>query len=183
MIRDADNNFKVIASMDKNNEDFILDNDLRYSRVVNSTEEAKELGLPIDVDDSLAWGTDDNFALIIHGGQPKGSEAAKALKKNRESGLYDKMKKIKKMNQTRKNALRDKIRKELRSESFINEGEWDWAESIPNPLDISDVPQKIWVFDLTREEQKKIYDYLVSSFYLLFHPQNHLLSEMHTKNI
>ena len=156
------NNFKVIASMDKNNEDFILDNDLRYSRVVNSTEEAKELGLPIDVDDSLAWGTDDNFALIIHGGQPKGSEAAKALKKNRESGLYDKMKKIKKMNQTRKNALRDKIRKELRSESFINEGEWDWAESIPNPLEISDVPQKIWVLDLTREEQKKIYDYLVS---------------------
>ena len=86
-------NFKVIASMDKNNEDFILDNDLRYSRVVNSAEEAKELGLPIDVDDSLALGTDDNFALIIHGGQPKGSEAAKALKKNRESGLYDKIKK------------------------------------------------------------------------------------------
>ena len=112
------NNFKVIASMDKNNEDFILDNDLRYSRVVNSTEEAKELGLPIDVDDSLAWGSDDNFALIIHGGQPKGSEAAKALKKNRESGLYDKMKKIKKMNQTRKNTLRDKIRKELRNEDL-----------------------------------------------------------------
>lgn len=112
------NNFKVIASMDKNNEDFILDNDLRYSRVVNSPEEAKELGLPIDVDDSLAWGTDDNFALIIHGGQPKGSEAAKALKKNREAGLYDKMKKIKKMNQTRKNVLRDKIRKELRNEDL-----------------------------------------------------------------
>ena len=134
------NNFKVIASMDKNNEDFILDNDLRYSRVVNSTEEAKELGLPIDVDDSLAWGTDDNFALIIHGGQPKGSEAAKALKKNRESGLYDKMKKIKKMNQTRKNTLRDKIRKELRNEDLeywgvkgdkmgpLKEDDFSWAD-------------------------------------------------------
>lgn len=111
-------NFKVIASMDKNNEDFILDNNLRYSRVVNSVEEAKELGLPIDVDDSLAWGSDDNFALIIHGQQPKGSEAAQALKKNIESGLYDKMKKIKKMNIPKKSSLRDRIKKELRNEDL-----------------------------------------------------------------
>ena len=111
-------NFKVIVSMDKNNEDFILDNNLRYSRVVNSVEEAKELGLPIDVDDSLAWGSDDNFALIIHGQQPKGSEAAQALKKNIESGLYDKMKKIKKMNIPKKSSLRDRIKKELRNEDL-----------------------------------------------------------------
>ena len=104
--------------MDKNNEDFILDNNLRYSRVVNSVEEAKELGLPIDVDDSLAWGSDDNFALIIHGQQPKGSEAAQALKKNIESGLYDKMKKIKKMNIPKKSSLRDRIKKELRNEDL-----------------------------------------------------------------
>ena len=58
-------NFKIIASMDKHNEKFILDNGLRYSRVVGTEEEAKELGLPIDVDDSIAWGSDDNFALVI----------------------------------------------------------------------------------------------------------------------
>ena len=56
-------NFKVIASMDKHNEKFIMDNDLRYSTVVGSEEEARELGLPIDVDDSIAWGSDDNFCF------------------------------------------------------------------------------------------------------------------------
>ena len=31
-----------------------------------------------------------------------------------------------------------------------------------NPLEISTTPQKLWMLDLTREEQKKIYDYLIS---------------------
>jgi len=155
-------NFKLIASMDENNEQTILDNNLRYSKVVNDENEAKELGLPIDVDDMVAWGTDDNFALPLHGPQPKGSEAAQALKRNKQSGLYDKIKQAKQTNQAKKNTLRDKLRRELRSESFIKENDWDWAESISNPLEISDVPQKIWMLDLTREEQKKIYDYLIS---------------------
>ena len=34
-----------------------------------------------DVDDMLAWGTDDSFALPLHGSQPKGSEAAEIRKK------------------------------------------------------------------------------------------------------
>ena len=121
-------NFKVIASMDKHNEKFIMDNDLRYSTVVGSEEEARELGLPIDVDDSIAWGSDDNFALVIHGSQPKGSEAAETLKQNRKSGLYDKIKQAKQTNQQKKNILRDKLRQQLRSESFINESEHglDW---------------------------------------------------------
>lgn len=111
-------NFKMIASMDKNNEQFILDNGLRYSRVVGSEEEARELGLPIDVDDSIAWGSDDNFALVIHGSQPKGSEAAETLKQNRKSGLYDKIKQAKELNKQKKNTLRDKIRRELRNEDL-----------------------------------------------------------------
>ncbi|MDB4326363.1 hypothetical protein N9966_00960 [bacterium] len=118
-------NFKVIASMDKHNEKFIMDNGLRYSRVVGSEEEARELGLPIDVDDSIAWGSDDNFALVIHGSQPKGSEAAETLKQNRKSGLYDKIKQAKKSNQQNKDTLRDRLRKKLRSESFISEN-IDW---------------------------------------------------------
>jgi ADP-ribose pyrophosphatase YjhB (NUDIX family) len=44
-----------------------------------------------------------------------------------------------------------------------SEGDFDWISDTPeNPLSISDVPQKIWMLDLTREEQKKIYDYLIS---------------------
>jgi hypothetical protein len=121
-------NFKVIASMDKHNEKFIMDNGLRYSRVVGTEEEARALGLPIDVDDSIAWGSDDDFALIIHGSQPKGSEAAETLKQNRKSGLYDKIKQAKKSNQKKKNTLRDRLKQRLRSESFINESEdgLDW---------------------------------------------------------
>jgi|TARA_R110000822_G_scaffold91044_1_gene210087 hypothetical protein len=91
-------NMKLIASMDKNNAKFIVDNGLRYALVVYSPEQAKELGLRIDVDDTLAWSTDENFALIIHGGQHAGSDAAKALKDNKASGLYDKMKVLHKKN-------------------------------------------------------------------------------------
>ena len=138
-------NFKVIASMDKHNEKFIMDNGLRYSRVVGSEEEARELGLPIDVDDSIAWGSDDDFALVIHGSQPKGSEAAETLKQNRKSGLYDKIKQAKKSNQQKKDVLRDKIRKELRNEDLeywgvrgdkmgpLKEDDFSWAEG--NSLD------------------------------------------------
>ena len=133
-------NFKVIASMDKHNEKFIMDNGLRYSRVVGSEEEARELGLPIDVDDSIAWGSDDDFALVIHGSQPKGSEAAETLKQNRKSGLYDKIKQAKKSNQQKKDVLRDKIRRELRNEDLkywgvrgdkmgpLKEDDFSWAE-------------------------------------------------------
>jgi len=133
-------NFKMIASMDKHNEKFILDNGLRYSKVVSSEEEARELGLPIDVDDSVAWGSDDNFALVIHGSQPKGSEAAQSLKQNRQSGLYDKIKQAKKSNQQKKDNLRDKVKRELRGEDLkywgvrgdkmgpLKEDDFDWAE-------------------------------------------------------
>jgi hypothetical protein len=70
--------------------------------VVYTPEEAKELGLKIDVDDTLAWGTDDNFALLLHGGQPAGSEAAKAIKQNKKTGTYDKIKQLYKANQKQK---------------------------------------------------------------------------------
>lgn len=85
-------NFKLIASMDKKNAQTILDNDLRYSVVVYSVEKAKELGLKIDVDDTIAWDSDENFALLLHGGQPKGSEAAAARTKNTRGGVYDRIK-------------------------------------------------------------------------------------------
>jgi hypothetical protein len=96
------NNFKLIASMDKKNAQTIIDNNLRYSVVVYTPEEAKELGLKIDVDDTLAWGTDDNFALLLHCGQPAGSEAEKAIKQNKKAGTYDKIKQLYKANQKQK---------------------------------------------------------------------------------
>ena len=48
--------------------------------VVYSEQEAIDKGLEIDHDDSHAAYGDDNFALLLHGVQPKGSAAGEALK-------------------------------------------------------------------------------------------------------
>lgn len=48
------------------------------AKVVFSEEEAEKLGLEIDHDDSLAIACNKPFALLLHGIQPKGSEAAQA---------------------------------------------------------------------------------------------------------
>ena len=54
--------------------------------VVFSVEEAEERGLPIDHDDSHAMAADHDFALLLHGTQPKGSEAAAALSALKRQG-------------------------------------------------------------------------------------------------
>jgi hypothetical protein len=48
--------------------------------VVYSEKEAADLGLEIDHDDEHAAFGKENFALLIHGTQPKGSAAGEALK-------------------------------------------------------------------------------------------------------
>ena len=114
-------NFKLIASMDEDNEDLINAEGIRYAKVVGSTEEARELGLRMDVDDMLAWGTDDSFALPLHGSQPKGSEAAeirkKQTKKDETGKSFDeKLKDAKKRNQDYKDRLRAQIKSQVRGE-------------------------------------------------------------------
>ena len=63
----------------------------RSVKVVFSEEEANILGLPIDHDDSHAanpqW-RDDDFALLLHGTQPKGTDAATALRELKGKGSY-----------------------------------------------------------------------------------------------
>ena len=53
--------------------------------VVYSEEEAEQKGLEIDHDDAHALGK-KSFALLLHGTQPKGSEASKALQVLRKAG-------------------------------------------------------------------------------------------------
>lgn len=72
------NNLKLTASWDNSNSFIIEMKNLKYAKVVFSEEEAAELGLEIDHDDSHAYGGDKSFALLIHGTQPKGTTAAKA---------------------------------------------------------------------------------------------------------
>lgn len=60
---------------------------LKSAEVVFSREEAKAKGLEIDHNDSLAYGQNKSFALLIHGTQPAGSLAAKALSVLRKLGI------------------------------------------------------------------------------------------------
>ncbi len=48
--------------------------------MVYSEKESADLGLEIDHDDEHAAFGKENFALLIHGTQPKGSAASEALK-------------------------------------------------------------------------------------------------------
>lgn len=75
-------NLVLTASVGGRHDSLIHEHGLRYAQVVYSVEEAKSLGLEIDQDDSHASNpaiADQDFALLIHGVQPKGSDAAKAL--------------------------------------------------------------------------------------------------------
>jgi hypothetical protein len=54
--------------------------------VVNSEEEAGRMRLRVDHDDTLAMRPGDDFALLIHGAQPAGPEAARAVARLRAEG-------------------------------------------------------------------------------------------------
>jgi len=80
-------NFVLTASRGGNHDDLIDALNLKCAEVVFSEEEAVEKGLEIDHDDSHAAYGDKSFALLIHGTQPKGSEASQALQKLRKKGI------------------------------------------------------------------------------------------------
>ena len=73
-------NFILTASYGGRDDDLIFKHGLRHCRVVGSEAEST---LPIDHDDSHAARPSqrhNSFNLLIHGTQPKGSEASEALK-------------------------------------------------------------------------------------------------------
>ena len=84
---DLPNNFIVTASIGGKYDDQIPDG-MKTARIVYSEAEAEQLGLPIDHDDSHARENKGNFALLIHGVQPAGSMAAKAISELRKRGEY-----------------------------------------------------------------------------------------------
>jgi hypothetical protein len=83
-------NFKLTASYGGTHDHLIKQYNLRYSLVVKSPEEAKELGLEIDHDDKLAYGGKKSFALLLHGQQKAGSKWSTAWSnlKKRNMGGY-----------------------------------------------------------------------------------------------
>lgn len=73
-------NFRLVASKGGKQDNLIKEHNLVYAEVVFSEEEAKQKGLEIDHDDSLAIKADKPFALLLHGTQPKNTLANHAWK-------------------------------------------------------------------------------------------------------
>ena len=93
-------NFILTASYGGRDDAMIESHSLRASTVVFSEQEAESLGLTIDHDDSHAADPElknQDFALLIHGTQPKGSEASEALqllRKNKVKHSYSRKVKV-----------------------------------------------------------------------------------------
>ena len=60
---------------------------LKVAEVVFSLEEAEEKGLEIDHDESHAILDTGSFGLLVHGTQPKGSEASLAISQLKKKGI------------------------------------------------------------------------------------------------
>lgn len=81
-------NFIFTASRGGKRDDLIDKHKLREALVVFTEEEAWDQGLEIDHDDSHAAKPGKSFALLVHGIQPKGSEAGRAVHKLNGRGSY-----------------------------------------------------------------------------------------------
>jgi hypothetical protein len=79
-------NFLVTGSRGGVYDDLIPKLGIRTAKVINAETEAGKL--PIDHDDSHAATAGGNFALLLHGVQPKGSVASVALQKLKGKGSY-----------------------------------------------------------------------------------------------
>jgi hypothetical protein len=73
-------NFSITASHGGRFDHLINQHSLKSAKVVLSLAEASVLGIEVDHDDSHAVAGENSFALLIHGQQHKGSQAAEALK-------------------------------------------------------------------------------------------------------
>lgn len=81
-------NLLLTASRGGRADCLIDEHGFREARVVFSEAEAQALGLEIDHDDSHAALPGPSFALLIHGIQPAGSDAGRAVRALRSAGSY-----------------------------------------------------------------------------------------------
>lgn len=84
-------NLILTASYGGHKDDLIAKHNFRFAKVVFSEQEAKDLGLEIDHNDFHAFNPltkNNSFALLIHGVQPKGSKAGKAVRALNGVGAY-----------------------------------------------------------------------------------------------
>lgn len=77
-------NFVLTASLGGKFDDYAAG--FKTARVVFSEEQAAALGIEIDHDDTHAYDGKEDFALLLHGVQPKGTAAAAALNQLKKEG-------------------------------------------------------------------------------------------------
>jgi hypothetical protein len=88
-LQDLPPNLRITASWGGRYDDLIDGLFDRSARVVQNEAEARSLSLPVDFDDSLAYGdTPLHFAHLVHGWQPKGSAAGEAINERRRRGEF-----------------------------------------------------------------------------------------------
>ena len=80
-------NLNLTASEGGTRDHLIKQHGQKSSTVVFSPEEAEDLGLEIDHNEYHAIVGKDPFALLVHGTQPKGSDAGKATQKMTARGI------------------------------------------------------------------------------------------------
>ena len=80
-------NFELNASRGGLYDDYIYKYNMKSAEVVYSIQEATQKGLELDHDDSHAYKRGPSFAQLIHGTQPAGSKASKALTLLKLSGI------------------------------------------------------------------------------------------------
>lgn len=91
-------NFKLNASKGGKFDHLISEHNLKFCEIVHTEKEAKLKKLKVDHNDSFAYAIDKSFAILIHGTQPAGSDASKAMQKLRVEGIngYSRKKKLEK---------------------------------------------------------------------------------------
>lgn len=79
-------NLHLVASFGGLYDKLIISCKFRSVRVVFTEAEAELLNLPIDHDDSHVWNYSGDFAILLHGTQPKGSKAGLAWQRIKTTG-------------------------------------------------------------------------------------------------
>ena len=79
-------NLRLTASRGGTHDYLIKPLGLRSAQVVFTEQEAKDMGLEIDHDDTHCWKGTTDFAILLHGTQPAGSAAGKAWYKISKHG-------------------------------------------------------------------------------------------------
>lgn len=80
-------NMKLTASLGGKFDDLIVKHKLKYCKVVFSVQEARNLRLEIDQDDSHAYESNKSFCVLLHGKQSAGSPAGLALIELSQKGI------------------------------------------------------------------------------------------------